>query len=290
MATRNSTHDRAPLIGSNATIPRLGYGVYKSSDCKQSVLTALNLGYRHIDTAQLYRNEAEVGAAVSAFAQASGVSRKDIYIVTKMQFPVENDVAKTLEKMKESVEKIDAGEGDRKGYVDLFLIHTPASGPEGRRVLWKALELLKEEGLTVDIGVSNYGIHHLLEMESYTSITPVCNQLEVHPFCQQKDVIPLCQSKGILITAYSPIVRNRRSDHLVLAAIAEVHGKHPTQVMIKWSLQKGYLPLPKSDNEERMKANMDMDGWELTEAEMAHIETLDEGPKGAICPYPLNSP
>ncbi|KAK6349432.1 hypothetical protein TWF696_005716 [Orbilia brochopaga] len=286
MATTNSIHDRVPLTGSSATIPRLGYGVYKSDDCRQSVLTALELGYRHIDTAQLYRNEADVGAAV----RASGIPRKDIYIVTKMQFPVDNDVEKTLERMRESVSKIDAGEGDRKGYVDLFLVHTPASGPEGRQVLWKALEFLKAEGLTVDIGVSNYGPRHLLEMESYASVTPVCNQLEVHPFCQQKDVIPFCQSRGILITAYAPVVRNRRSDNAILVGIAEAHGKHPTQIMIKWSLQKGYLPLPKSDNRERMKANMDMDGWELTEADMADIETLDEGPKGAICPYPLNSP
>ncbi|KAJ6265043.1 Beta-xylosidase [Drechslerella dactyloides] len=256
------------------------------ADFRQSVLTALELGYRHIDTAQLYRNESDVGAAV----KESGIPRKDIYIVTKMQSPVENDVEKTLAKMRESVSKIDAGDRDRKGYVDLFLVHTPASGPEGRQTLWKALELLKGEGLTVDIGVSNYGARHLLEMESYASITPVCNQLEVHPFCQQKDIIPLCESKGILITAYAPVARNRRSDDPVLVDIAKTHGKHSTQVMIKWSLQKGYLPLPKSDNRERMKANMDMDGWELTEAEMAEIETLDEGAKGAICPYSLNSP
>src|SRR3954470_24402259 len=101
-------------------------------------------------------------------------------------------------------------------------------------------------------------------MGSYTSITPVCNQLEVHPFCQQKEVIPYCQYKGIVVTAYAPIVRNRRSDDPTLVAIGRKHGKHSTQVMIKWVLQKGYIPIPKSDKRERMMANMDMDDWKLT--------------------------
>ncbi|KAK6506644.1 hypothetical protein TWF481_005100 [Arthrobotrys musiformis] len=286
MAPNYSVKDLVPLTGSNAKIPRIGYGVYKSTDCKGAVLAALSMGYRHIDTAQFYQNEADVGEAI----KVSGVPRNELYVVTKIQYPVENSVEKTLESIRESVRKIDAGEGDRKGYVDLFLVHTPSSGREGREILWKALELLKKEGGTVDIGVSNYGTEHLFQMNSYTSTTPVCNQIEVHPFCQQKEVIELCKSKGIVITAYAPIARNRRSDNPVLVAIGQKHGRHPTQVMIKWSLQKGYLPLPKSDNPERMKANMDMDGWELTEEEMTEIEQLDEGQGGAICPYPLNCP
>ncbi|KAF3937317.1 hypothetical protein ABW19_dt0202479 [Dactylella cylindrospora] len=283
-----SIHDRVPLKGSTAAIPRLGYGVYKSPRdiCVQSILTALSLGYRHIDTAQLYLNEAEVGEAI----RASNLPRNEIFVTTKMQYPVDNDVERTLQAMRESVEKIDAGEEGRKGYVDLFLVHTPASGPLGREILWKALEKLKEEGKTIDIGVSNYGIEHLLQMDEYASVIPVCNQLEIHPFCQQKEVIELCKAKGIILTAYSPIVRNRRSDDPALVAIGERHSKHSTQVMIKWSLQNGYLPLPKSDNPDRMKANMDMDGWELTSEDMAEIEKLDEGEKGAICPYPLNCP
>ncbi|RVD82015.1 uncharacterized protein DFL_009859 [Arthrobotrys flagrans] len=286
MAPSYSVKDLVPLTGSDAKIPRIGYGVYKSTDCKAAVLAALSAGYRHIDTAQFYKNEVDVGEAI----KIAGIPRKELYIVTKIQHPVENSVEKTLENIRESVRKIDSGEGDRKGYVDLFLVHTPASGREGREILWKALELLKEEGATVDIGVSNYGIEHLFQMDSYTSIKPVCNQIEVHPFCQQKEVIDLCKSKGIVITAYAPIARNRRSDNPVLVAIGQKHGRHPTQVMIKWSLQKGYIPLPKSDDPRRMKANMDMDGWELTEEEISEIEQLDEGQDGAICPYPLNCP
>ncbi|KAF3079637.1 hypothetical protein TWF569_005749 [Orbilia oligospora] len=286
MAPSNSVKDLVPLMGSDAKIPRIGYGVYRSNDCKAAVLAALSTGYRHIDTAQFYKNEADVGEAI----KSSGIPRKELYIVTKIQQPVENSVERTLESIRESVQRIDSGEGDRKGYVDLFLVHTPASGREGREILWGALELLKKEGGTIDIGVSNYGTEHLFQMETYASITPVCNQIEVHPFCQQKEVISLCKSKGIVITAYAPVVRNRRSDDPVLVAIGHNHGRHPTQVMIKWSLQKGYLPLPKSDNPERMKANMDMDGWELSEEEMTKIEQLDEGQDGAICPYPLNCP
>lgn len=148
-----SIHDRIPLEGSESRIPRLGYGVWKSPKdiCTQSVLTALSLGYRHIDTAQLYQNEAEVGAAI----KASGIPRKEIFVTTKMQYPANDSVEDTLERMKRSVQLIDPGEENRNGYVDLFLVHTPASGPVGREILWKALELLKEEGKTIDIGVSN---------------------------------------------------------------------------------------------------------------------------------------
>lgn len=127
-------------------------------------------------------------------------------------------------------------------------------------------------------------------MSQYSDIAPVCNQLEIHPFCQQKEVVALCESKGIVVTAYAPIVRNRRSNDATLVAIANKHGKQTTQVMIKWSLQKGYIPLPKSDDKNRMAANMDMDGWQLDNEDMTAIDGLDEGAKGAICPHPLTCP
>ncbi|KAF3914053.1 hypothetical protein AA313_de0201771 [Arthrobotrys entomopaga] len=151
MAAKFSVKDRVSLKGSKATIPRIGYGVYRSQDCKTSVANALAAGYRHIDTAQLYKNEAEVGEAI----KASGIPREELYIVTKIQYPIGNDIEKTLESVRESVRKIDNGSENRKGYVDLFLIHTPSSGREGREIVWRALEMLKEEGGTVDIGVSN---------------------------------------------------------------------------------------------------------------------------------------
>jgi len=270
-------------------MPRLGYGVYQSPTnvCKQSVLTALQLGYRHVDTAQFYGNEVEVGEAI----KESGIPRKDIYVVTKMMRPASlDDVEANVKVLRDSVAKIDAGDKDRKGYVDLFLIHSPTSGPRGREILWKALEQLKDEGGTIDIGVSNYGVEHLTQMENYAKYKPVCNQIELHPFCQAPEVVSFCESKGIILTAYSPIVRNRRSDDPTIVEIASKHGKLPTQVMIKWSLQRGFVPLPKSDNPERMKSNMDMDGWALTDEEVAKLNGLDEGEKGAICPYRLNVP
>ncbi|KAK6362331.1 hypothetical protein TWF730_006026 [Orbilia blumenaviensis] len=286
MAPKYLTKDLVPLTGSSAKIPRIGYGVYRSVDCQTAVLAALSVGYRHIDTAQFYKNEADVGRAI----KLSRIPRKELYIVTKIQYPVKDSVEETLESLKDSVQKLDSGEEGRPGYVDLFLIHTPSSGRQGREILWRALEMLKEGGGAVDIGVSNYGIEHLFQMDLYTSTTPVCNQIEVHPFCQQREVISFCRSKGIAITAYAPIVRNRRSDNPTLVTIGQKHGKQSTQIMIKWSLQKGFIPLPKSDNPDRMKANIDMDGWELTEEEMSEIDHLDEGQGGAICPYPLNCP
>ncbi|EPS35115.1 hypothetical protein H072_11476 [Dactylellina haptotyla CBS 200.50] len=148
MPSKYSVQDRVPLPGSNATMPRIGYGVYRSADCKKAVSNALLAGYRHIDTAQFYRNEAAVGEAI----KEAGIPREDIYIVTKIQYPVENSIEKTLESIRESVKRIDPDDENRKGYVDLFLVHTPTSGRSGREILWAALELLKQEGEPLILG------------------------------------------------------------------------------------------------------------------------------------------
>ena len=124
-------------------------------------------------------------------------------------------------------------------------------------------------------------------MESYSSIVPVCNQIELHIFCQQKEVATYCKQKGIAITAFAPIARNQRSSNGTLVKIASKHQKQPTQVMIKWCLQNGYIPLPKSDNPDRMKANMSIDDFDLSSDDMAELEKLDEDEKGAVCPYNL---
>src|SRR5436305_859865 len=121
------------------------------------------------------------------------------------------------------------------------------------------------------------GVEHLRQMDEYAKVHPVCNQIELHPFCQQKEVASFCKSRDIVITAYAPIVRNKRSDDPTIGEIARKHGKLPTQIMIKWCLQNGYIPLPKSDNPERMKSNFDMDGWDLTSDDMTKIAELDEG-------------
>lgn len=169
--------DLLPLPNSSVRIPRLGFGVYQSPPtvCQNSCLTALQHGYRHIDTAQFYRNEVEVGESIRKF----GIKRSDVFLTTKI-LAAGGSVEKSYQKCVDSVEKIDAGEEGRKGYVDLFLIHSPNCGPEKRKEMWLALEKLYEEGRARAIGVSNYGVGQIEEMKGYAMTWPPhVNQIEV---------------------------------------------------------------------------------------------------------------
>lgn len=170
--------DLLPLPNCSTKIPRLGFGVYQSStsQCVQSCLNALKAGYRHIDTAQFYANEAEVGKAV----RDSGIPRSDVFLTTKI-LSASGTIQKSYEKCLASVEKIDPGQN---GYVDLFLIHSPNSGKEKRKEMWQALERLYDEGKAKSIGVSNYGVGHIEEMKSYAKVwPPQVNQIEVRGTC-----------------------------------------------------------------------------------------------------------
>lgn len=178
MSTQFAITDVLPLPNSNVQIPRLGFGVYRAHDqkCVQACLDALKVGYRHIDTAQFYGNEKEVGEAV----RQSGIPREEVFITTKIMTPGGSPQA-TYEKLLNSVEKI-AG---KDGYVDLFLIHSTSSGAAGRKEMWQALERLYEEGKTRSIGVSNYGVKHLEEMKAYAKVWPPhVNQIEVSMLSQ----------------------------------------------------------------------------------------------------------
>jgi diketogulonate reductase-like aldo/keto reductase len=174
MSAKLAITDLLPLPNTSTKIPRLGFGVYQSStsQCVQSCLNALKAGYRHIDTAQFYANEAEVGRAV----KQSGIKRSDVFLTTKI-LSAAGSVQKSYEKCKASVEKIDPGEG---GYVDLFLIHSASGGKEKRKEMWQALERLYEDGKARSIGVSNFGVGHIEEMKGYAKVwPPQVNQIEV---------------------------------------------------------------------------------------------------------------
>jgi len=259
-------------------IPQLGFGVYDSprNITIQSILTALKVGYRHIDTAQFYGNEAEVGNAV----RQSGLKREKIFVVTKILSPtdsVEGDYKKCLD----SVRKLDSGEN---GYVDLFLIHSPGSGQAKREQMWKALERLYEEGRAKSIGVSNFGIGHIEGLKGVGKVWPPhVNQLELHPWCQQREIVKYCENKGIAIQAYCPIVRNQKAKDPTVAKIAEKFNVTPNQILLRYSIQKNWMPLPKSDNPERIAKNADLYGFDLSADEMKTLDSLDQGRAGAIC-------
>jgi diketogulonate reductase-like aldo/keto reductase len=270
----NSTFD---LPNSKYKIPKIGFGVYLSPKdvCVKSCKKAFEAGYRHIDTAQYYANEEQVGQAVAE----SGLPREDIYITSKILSPGE-DVESTYKKIVDSVEKL-AG---KDGYADLFLIHSPNEGKEARKTMWLALKKAKEQGKVRDIGVSNYGIQHIDEIATIDSkeALPAVNQIELHPWCQQREVVDYCKQRNIVVEAYCPIVRNEKANDETLASIAKKHNKEPNQVLIRWSLQKGFVPLPKSDTPSRIVSNADVYGFELDEDDMAKLDGLDQGAKGAI--------
>ncbi|KAH3932493.1 hypothetical protein HBI56_040930 [Parastagonospora nodorum] len=275
-ANKLSINSTLPVPGSKYQIPQIGFGVYLSppEKCVNSCTKALEAGYRHIDTAQYYANESDVGNAI----KQGKVPREEVYITTKI-LSAGNDADSTYKKVAESVEKL-AGKG---GYVDLFLIHTPNGGPEARKLMWQALEKAKNEGIVRDIGVSNYGIQHIEEIKSIGKVfPPAINQIELHPWCQQRECVEYCQENNIVVEAYCPLVRNEKADDKTLASIAKKHNVGPNQVLVRWSLQKGFVPLPKSDTPSRIVSNADVYSFELDEEDMKKLDALDQGRAGAI--------
>jgi diketogulonate reductase-like aldo/keto reductase len=297
MASKLSLSSRLELPSSTSitdskklTIPQLGFGVWASpkNKTKASVLEALKVGYRHIDTAQGYNNEAEVVEGVLA----SGLPRDDVFVTTKIwtvAHPAEKDPAKMLEDTYQKFVQGPMGGGKEAQFrPDLLLIHTATMGNPKRKVIWQVLEKLQAEGRTVSIGVSNYGVKELEELRGYAKTwPPAVNQIELHPWCQQREVVDYCKREHIVVQAYCPIVRNQKADDPTLKGIATKVGKTPNQVLLRYSLQKGWNPLPKSDNPERIRQNADLYGFELDKEDMKALDDLDEGEKGAISqPFP----
>jgi len=270
-------------IAPGVQMPTIGFGVYKSAPevCVRSCLEAFKAGYKHFDSAMYYANETEVGEAVNK----SGVDRKDIFVTSKIIGPPDSmDPEETYKILVQAVDKFGLD------YVDLFLIHTPSSGPEGRKLLWQALERLQEAKKTRAIGVSNFGKEHLKQLSEYSKVKPAVNQIELHPWCQSREHVKYCEENNIPLQAYCPIVRASKNDDATVQKLAKKHNKEPAQILIRWSLQKGYTPLPKSDTPSRIQSNIDVYDFELDSEDMAALDAQDDGTpgKGAIAPYNLN--
>jgi 2,5-diketo-D-gluconate reductase A len=251
-----------------ATIPQLGFGVFlvPAAETERSVALALEAGYRHIDTAAGYRNEAEVGSAI----RASGVDRSSIFVTTKCP----ND-AHGYEQAKRachaSLDLLDLGP------IDLYLIHWPVPSQDLYVETWRALIDLQAEGLVRSIGVSNFQPAHLDRLVDETGVTPTINQVELHPWLQQAELRRKHAELGVVTEAWSPLARGRALDHPLLGAIAERHGRTPAQVVLRWHLQIGNVVIPKSVTPERISENIDVFGFQLDPDEIAAIGDLDRG-------------
>lgn len=259
-------------------MPLLGLGVYQNYDARSSCLLAFKHGYRHVDSAQMYRNEEAVGKAV----KESGLKREEVFITTKCASR-SHGYDNTLAGVDTSLSKFGFD------YVDLFLIHDPLSGSKKRLETYKALLECKEKGKIKDVGVSNFGVKHLEELKEAGYEAPAINQIELHPWCQQKDIVSYCKDNRIVVQAYCPLVRGQQWNNPTLKALAEKHNVSPAQVLVRWSLQKGNAPLPKSTHEDRIAANANVYHFELSAEDMASLDGLDQGSRGAISWNPVNA-
>ncbi|KIY49102.1 Aldo/keto reductase [Fistulina hepatica ATCC 64428] len=258
-------------------MPLLGFGAYQNYTTTQSVLQALDAGYRHIDTAQAYRNEAHVGEAV----RLSPVDRSDIFVTTKI-ISKYHGYEKTAARVDESLKQLGFD------YIDLFLIHDPFAGKQKRLETYRALLDAQKAKKIRSVGVSNYGVHHLKEIEDAGLARPAVNQIELHPKCQQRPIVEYCRQNDIVIQAYCPIIRGKMDDPVIHQVSAKYGARDPAQILLRWSLQKGFVPLVKSANPERIISNTHLYDFQLDEEDMHALDELDQGDAGFISGWANN--
>ena len=269
----------AITLNDSSTIPQLGFGVFlvPPEVTAETVSKALEVGYRHIDTAQMYRNEAGVGEAIAA----SGIPRDELYITTKLDNGLHrpDDARRAIG---ESLERLGL---DR---IDLFLIHWPLPTLyDGDYVsTWRTLAEFVQDGRARSVGVSNFQPEHLDRIVEETGVVPAVNQIEVHPYFTNEATRAATLGHGAAVEAWSPIARGDVLDDPVVARIAEAHGKTPSQVTLRWHLERGDIVFPKSTHEERMRENFDLFDFTLTPDEVGEISALDSGAAGRRGPNP----
>lgn len=262
---------RVPMITLNngVQIPQVGLGVWQAkqgSEVERAVSAALEAGYRLIDTAAAYGNEAGVGKAL----KASGLQREEVFVTTKL-WNANHAYDAALRAFDESLAKLDCD------YIDLYLIHWPLP-MEGKYVeAWSALERLYEEKRVRAIGVSNFKPHHLDALLKEANTVPTVNQIELHPLFQQAETRSYCADHGIAVESWSPLMQGGDAlEHPTIAKLAKAHGKTPAQIILRWHVQSGLIVIPKSVKPERIRENFALFDFELSEADMQAIRSMDE--------------
>jgi 2,5-diketo-D-gluconate reductase A len=276
-----TTASAVPVIELNDgnSIPQLGFGVFQidPSDTAEAVAQALEVGYRHIDTAEMYENEREVGEGI----RRSGLDRADVFVTSKL-----NNGAHEPDDARAAFD----GTLEALGYdnVDLFLIHWPLPTlHDGDFVsTWKTLGEFKRDGRARSIGVSNFQVDHLERLAAETEIVPAVNQIELHPFFQNREVKAYGDEHGIATEAWSPIAQGEVLDDDTIGEIAERAGRTPAQVVLRWHIQRGNIVFPKSVTPERIRENFEIFDFELEDADLERIDELDRGEAGRTGPHP----
>lgn len=253
-------------LNDGVSMPLFGLGVYEASsgvggEAEKAVEYAISKGYRLIDTAEFYQNEADVGRGV----KNSGIKREDVFVVTKLW---DNGYSRCKKIFNESLKKLDLK------YVDLYLIHAPSSGKVVET--YKAMLELKEQGLIRSVGVSNFGVQHLEGLASAGLPKPSVNQIELHPWQQKLDIVKYCRANGVTVMGYSPLVKGQRFDDKTLNQIAKKYKKTTAQILIRWSVQHGYITIPKSSKPQRIVENMQVFDWSIDDADMAVLNSFPD--------------
>jgi 2,5-diketo-D-gluconate reductase A len=269
------------MLNNGQRIPQFGFGVFKidPADTVAAVSAALAAGYRHIDTAQMYENEAQVGEAVAA----SGLDRQDVFLTTKL-----GNGAHRPEDARKAFDASLAALGTE--YVDLFLIHWPLPGRyDGDFVsTWHTLTEFYREGRARSIGVSNFQAHHLRRLHAESEVTPAVDQFEAHPYLTQDSLRGFCAEHQIAVEAWSPIARGRALADPTIADIAARYGKTTAQVILRWHIERGDVVFPKSVTPERIRENIDIFDFELTGAEVETISALNRDERTGADPDTFN--
>eukprot|EP01138_Halocafeteria_seosinensis_P006905 gb/GECG01007063.1/.p1 GENE.gb/GECG01007063.1/~~gb/GECG01007063.1/.p1 ORF type:complete len:313 (+),score=40.45 gb/GECG01007063.1/:1-939(+) len=281
LSTTSAGDNASPAAGSVTNIPVFGLGTYLAAgdDCYNAVLKALQYGYRHIDTAAVYKNEEEVAKAI----KDSGVPREDIFITTKLS-PREQGEEAAYAACEKSLQRLSTS------YVDLYLIHWPGAAnrdpddpqtPEIRMGSWRALQKLLKEGKAKSIGVSNFLTWHLDHLLNHPDLTvkPSVNQIEFHPLLQQRETVDKCKENGIRIEAYAPLARAHKNlvNNDKMKELAKKYSKTVAQISLRWCLQEGCIIIPKSVKAERIEENANIFDFELTSQEVDAVKALEDG-------------
>jgi 2,5-diketo-D-gluconate reductase A len=266
-------------LNDGTTIPQLGFGTWQIApgETAEVVAQALQVGYRHIDTAEMYGNEAGVGEGI----RAAGLAREDVYITSKLNngfhepYEAEAAIEGTLEALEYD-------------HVDLFLIHWPLPTLyDGDFVqTWKALEKFQADGRATSIGVSNFQVAHLERLEAEADVVPAVNQIELHPFLLNDEVHRYNESRGIVTEAWSPLAQGNIVDNRAIAAVAERYGKSIAQVVLRWHLQRGHVIFPKSTTPARIQEKFALFDFELDHHDVEVLESLNRGESGRTGPHP----
>mgnify|MGYP002619318118 FL=1 len=269
--------DNTVFLNTNREMPLLGLGVYKATgenEAENAIISAVESGYRLIDTASVYKNEENVGRGIAS----CGIPRNELFITTKVWNTAQRlgDIQGAFERSLDRL-KLD--------YVDLYLIHWPVPGCYLNT--WKEMEKFLESGRVLSIGVSNFEIRHLEELRKVSGIVPAVNQIECHPLCYPRELIEYCQANGIQVQAYAPLARGAYLDNDILCVLGTKYAHTPAQIGLRWAVQKGISVIPKSTRPERIAANARIFDFEIEQEDMDLLDTLNQNYHSSHVPEDL---